>query len=139
MSDAIGGFQRHGSEVVAEEVPAYDSLDGPSEASFSGLGLSNEEKARIVRETAAPGVRLGDIARRHGIPVRRLSEWRKQALCGELFTVERPFAAVEVEEAPGRGNAGTVGIEFDGVTVRLDGTSEATRIAEIVSVLRVLR
>ena len=48
------------------------------------------------------------------------------------------FAAIEVE-APPPGSVGSVSIEARGVTVRVDGDIDTSRIAEIASALRTLR
>jgi transposase len=41
-------------------------------------------KARIVAESFAPGARVVDVARRHGVVAHQLSDWRKQARDGIL-------------------------------------------------------
>ena len=40
---------------------------------------SAEEKARIVGETRTPGVRVADVARRHGVSRALLYTWRREA------------------------------------------------------------
>lgn len=41
-------------------------------------------KARIVAESFAPGARVVDVARRHGVVAHQLSDWRRQARDGIL-------------------------------------------------------
>ena len=41
-------------------------------------------KARIVAESFQPGVRVVDVARRHGVVSHQLSDWRRQAREGLL-------------------------------------------------------
>ena len=41
-------------------------------------------KARIVAESFQPGVRVVDVARRHGVVAHRLSDWRRRAREGLL-------------------------------------------------------
>lgn len=41
-------------------------------------------KARIVAESFQPGVRVVDVARRHGVVAHQLSDWRRQAREGLL-------------------------------------------------------
>jgi transposase len=38
-----------------------------------------EEKARLLSETAAPGARVSQVARRHGVCASLLHRWRRQA------------------------------------------------------------
>jgi transposase len=42
-------------------------------------------KARIVAESFQPGVRVVDVARRHGVVAHQLSDWRRQAREGLLM------------------------------------------------------
>lgn len=42
-------------------------------------------KARIVAESLQPGVRVVDVARRHGVVAHQLSDWRRQAREGLLM------------------------------------------------------
>ena len=44
----------------------------------------DEVKARIVAESFQPGVRVVDIARRHGLVAHQLSDWRRRARQGKL-------------------------------------------------------
>ena len=47
---------------------------------------STEEKLRIVAETEAVGVRIGDVAARHDVYPSLLSTWRRQVREGRLGT-----------------------------------------------------
>ena len=104
---------------------------------------SEEEKARVVRESFGPGKRVGEVARRYGISRWRLSTWRSAARQGEFevgsSAAPAGFAALEVDSATSPGLMGSVVIESREVTVRLDGAIDASRVAEIASALRGLR
>ena len=52
-----------------------------------------EVKARIVAESFQPGVRVVDVARRHGLAAHQLSDWRRHArqgllVCGSALKVD---------------------------------------------------
>jgi transposase len=66
---------------------------------------SQGDKARIVAESLLPGVRVADVARRHGVTRWQVYDWRKQFRSGRLALPESAasepaFAAVMVEDAP---------------------------------------
>ena len=94
---------------------------------------------------------MEEVAERYGVPMRRLSYWRKLARKGELAVppaapgeegfaaVEVESAAVEVESAAAPAHVGSVSIEARGVTVRLDGDVSTVRITAIASALRAIR
>ncbi len=105
---------------------------------------SDEEKGWIVQESFESGTTVEEVAERHGVPMRRLSYWRKLARRGELAVPpaapgEGGFAAVEVESAAAPAHVGSVSIEARGVTVRLDGDVSTVRITAIASALRAIR
>ncbi len=61
-----------------------------------------EEKARIVAESAAPGVNISEVARRNGVNRGLLTVWRREAgVVAEAIPVQTPlFVPVTmVEEA----------------------------------------
>lgn len=109
---------------------------------------SEAVKARIVVESFAPGARVIDVARRHGVAPRRVTAWRRDARKGRLaLPVEdaAPFAALVVDEPPAAAPAPSppsprvIEIEAGGVVVRLAGEVSAARVAEIAAALRSCR
>jgi transposase len=97
-------------------------------------------KARIVAESFAAGIRVADVARRHGVAPQQLTTWRRQARRGTLaLPVESPidFAALVLDEPPALPSVSApIEIEVGGVTVRLAGDCPAARVAEIAIALR---
>ena len=111
----------------------------------------DEVKAQIVAESLKPGVTVNAVAARYGLRANHLSEWRGRARDGKLVLPAMEdddfcFAplvlsdghAVSVPAQPerlGQSEAqplGPIEITVGQVTIRLDGATTATRIAEIV-------
>ena len=107
----------------------------------------DEVKARIVAETFAPGARVADVARRHGLRPQHLSTWRRLARQGKLVLPadDGPvFAPLLLEEAvsaasPRAEREGSIELEVGDVMVRLPVDSAADRIASIAAALRAAR
>ena len=111
----------------------------------------DEVKAQIVAESMKPGVTVNAVAARYGLRVNHLSEWRGRARDGKLVLPAMEddgfcFAPVLLSDGhaapapvrsalPGKSEArplGSIEIAVGQVTIRLDCTTTATRIAEIV-------
>ena len=106
-----------------------------------------EVKARIVAESFRAGVRVVDVARRHGVIAHQLSDWRRQARQGLVALpedaaegLEAAFVplAVELEVAATRTDAavGTITIEIGDVVLQVPGDVPAERAAALVRALR---
>lgn len=106
----------------------------------------DEVKARIVAETLLPGATVNDVARKYDLRPNHLSAWRRMARDGDLVLpapdAEAEFAPLVLfDVAPVQPIkdmvAATAAIEImaGAVVVRLDGTTPAPRIAEIVRAL----
>ncbi len=105
-------------------------------------------KARIVAESFRPGVRVVDVARRHGVLAHQLSDWRRHARQGLLALpedamegLEAAFVPVTVEPDPVAasepgGSAGAITIEIGDVVLRVPGDVPAERAAALVRALR---
>ncbi|MGF6862670.1 transposase [Roseovarius sp. MBR-79] len=111
----------------------------------------DEIKARIVAESLKPGATVNSVAARYGLRANHLSEWRSRARDGRLvlpadadgfcfapIMLSDGGAAAPVpvlSEQPGKSKAppsASIEIALGQVTIRLDGATTATRIAEIV-------
>lgn len=107
-----------------------------------------EVKARIVAESFRSGVRVVDVARRHGVLAHQLSDWRRHARQGLLALpedamegLEAAFVPVTVEPDPVTasepgGSAGAITIEIGDVVLRVPGDVPAERAAALVRALR---
>jgi transposase len=105
-------------------------------------------KARIVAETLEPGVRVSDVARRHGVQPQQVTAWRRLARQGKLvipadgevefatLMVEAPETAPETVVETVVERAATVEIDADGVVIRLPADASAERIGAIARALR---
>jgi len=61
---------------------------------------SREDKARIVEDTLAPGAKVSEVARRHGISPSLVFTWRRQSRANqEPAPVVPRFAAVRIADA----------------------------------------
>lgn len=113
-------------------------------------------KARIVAETLADGVTVNAVAQRYDIRPNHLSEWRRLAREGKLvlpaLADEPGFSPLVVRDegntdpasvkaALGEPQQARQSIEMicGDVTLRLDATTPAARIAELASALRATR
>jgi transposase len=101
----------------------------------------DDEKARIVMESFAPGARVGDVARRNRMTPQQLSTWRGLARKGKLALpaapeTEQGFAVVELDEGSAAASD-RIEIDAGGLTVRLAPATPATRIAEIIAEIAV--
>lgn len=106
-------------------------------------------KAQIVAETLVVGATVNAVARRHGMRPNHLSEWRRLARDGKLAlpalretvpVVEPEFAPLVVRDEPKCKAAPvpvptTLDIICGGAVMRLDATTPADRIAQIIRAL----
>ncbi|MFC7706495.1 transposase [Plastorhodobacter daqingensis] len=69
----------------------YSVISGPT----GRRQWPDEVKARIVAESFVPGVRVGDVARRHGVLPSQLTTWRRMAKDGHLTL---PWESVGLSE-----------------------------------------
>ena len=113
---------------------------------------SREDKARIIEETLAPGAKVSEVARRHGISGSLVFTWRRQSRANQEGAPVVPrFAAVQIADAsteaansrggeqPRAGSGGRSGlIEIQlggGRRVRVDASVDAAALARVLDVL----
>ena len=101
---------------------------------------SDEEKARIAAESLLPGVRVADVARRHGTTRWQVYDWRKRLRDGRLALPQSVasapgFAALVVEEPTGHAPAG-IEIVMGDVVVRAAPGIDADHLSRVIRAVR---
>ena len=107
---------------------------------------SDAEKARIVAESLVPGVKVADVARRHGTTRWQVYDWRRRARKGRLApsaetTPSAAFAAVGVEEAQPGPAVRRSGIEVvvGDVVIRAAPDAAEGHLARVIRAARAAR
>jgi len=121
---------------------------------FTGTGRrrdwSDDDKARIVAESYAPGASVSEVARRHALSPQQLFGWRRllrrapepvpmfvpavvDATRSEPETVRQP--TTRRRRAVARPSGG-IEIEIDGVVVRVGTGASPKTIAAVLSALK---
>lgn len=104
-------------------------------------------KAKIVAESMEAGVRISDVARRHGARASQVHGWRKDAREGKLAlaaeSASLTFAPIVLAEPKIRAprpasstEANAIEIEAAGVAVRIRGAVDINLVEAIVRALR---
>src|ERR1700739_742948 len=111
--------------------------------------FSDDDKARIVEETLAPGAVVSAVARRHGLSPQQLFGWRRQArqsAAGAEDEAPKFFPAVVGNGSPasiaaGRRRkrlrhvdqiSGLIEVAIAGMTVRIGRGAEAKTVAAVL-------
>lgn len=123
-------------------IDRLDVLEGPS----GRRTWPDDVKARVVLESYAPGTKVCDVARRHGMALQHLSAWRGLAKKGKLalpmpddgedlfVPIEiLPEAALPSETPPA---SGMIEIEAGGAIVRVPLDTDAARVADLARALQ---
>lgn len=106
---------------------------------------SEEEKARIVAETLAPGARVADVARRHGVGRSLIYVWRRaRGHARRRGNVPGlvPVVVTELDGGPSvpggtTGRAGSIEIALPaGIRVTLHGPVDRQALAAVLAALR---
>ena len=103
---------------------------------------SDEAKGRMVALTLVPGVTVNEVARRHGLKANHLSSWRTLARQGRLVVPEvagaefsEPMVVTQSVDMPVA--TSSIDVIIGPVTVRLDASTAAAWVAELVMALQV--
>lgn len=136
---------QHLLETNDRGLTRLDVLEGPT----GRRSWTPEKKASIVAESFAPGARVGDVARRHGLTPQHLTSWRRLAREGKIVLPAEEmvgFAPIVVDdergdptELPPSQVPVPIEIEMDGLMVRVPADTATDRLAEIVAALRATR
>jgi transposase len=109
---------------------------------------STADKLRIVAETHEPGVRVCDVAARHGLCQSLVFAWRRQVREGLLAEpgmpvfmpvqmLEAPAPATQSQPAPARQSASLIEIELgDGRQVRVGRDVNQAALRRVLAALR---
>ena len=100
---------------------------------------STKEKARIAAESLLPGVRVADVARRHGVTRWQVYDWRRRARGGRLALMDETaaFAAVIVEETPTLAAAdAAIEIMIGDVVIRVGRDADESRLSRVIRAVR---
>lgn len=113
---------------------------------------SEGERARIAAESLVPGMRVADVARRHGVTRWQVYDWRKKLTAGVLAlpaeTAKEPmFAALVVEPKPSRPSRrpkkrgsttrpGKIELVVDGVTLRVSADIDDAQLTRTIRAIR---
>lgn len=106
---------------------------------------SEEEKARIVAESADPDANISEVARRNGVSRGLLTVWRRQARAA--CSAAPAFAQLRIEGArsiTAEADAGVYGvakieIEFADARVRVPLGADAATLRNVFAALRTAR
>ena len=111
---------------------------------------SREDKARIIEETLAPGAKVSEIARRHGISASLVFTWRRQSRANHVpqrwrrvlppyespRTPETAVSTTSEQPRAAGGRNGLIEISLGGGRrVRVDASVDAAALARVLDVL----
>ena len=105
---------------------------------------SPAERARIAAESFLPGVRVADVARKHGTTRWQVYDWRKRLRDGRLSlpeeVAEQPrFARLLIEAPeppPGPAAGPCIEIEVCGIVIRAGAEADEAHLARVIRAAR---
>jgi len=129
-------------------------LDGSAEGGVSRLEViegptgrrrrSRTERAQIAAESMIPGVRVADVARKHGTTRWQIYDWRKQLRKGNLALPERlavlpTFAALVVEDPEPRQpppSGACIEVVVGGIVIRAAQDADEAHLSRVIRAAR---
>jgi transposase len=108
---------------------------------------SRTERAQVAAESFLPGVRVADVARKHGTTRWQIYDWRKRLRDGRLSLPEQVAALpafaevmVEVPEAPSLGpsvqGCRCIEVEIAGIVIRAGADADEAHLARVIRAAR---
>ena len=101
---------------------------------------TDEQKARIVAESFAPGAVVAEVARRHEIMPQHLTTWRAAARRGELVLPaddDLAFAPVVLSDAlQVRDGGGSLEVRIGDAAIRVDRGSDLGLLRDVIQALK---
>lgn len=132
----------HRMEVPSRKgVSRIEVLDGPT----GRRRWPDDVKARIVAESLLPGARVCDVAQKHGMIARHLSQWRGLARKGKLvlsgddgpaFVPLMLEPVAEPEPVVAMVEGGVVKIEIAGAVLHVASDCSPDRVAALAAALK---
>lgn len=118
----------------------------------SGRRLRSEaERARIAAESLVPGVKVADVARRHGVTRWQVYDWRRKLRSGALAVpaeaIQEPVFAALVVEHPepsppkpskdhGETRPSRIELVVDGVVLRVRSDVDEDHLTRMIRAIR---
>jgi transposase len=113
------------------------------------VGVSVDDKARIIAETLEPNAIISEVARRYGLRPQQVFAWRRaarQPTASESLFVPAVIAAPLPEPVAPRPerprkrmavrDAGVIELEIDGVAMRVGRGADAKTVAAVIRALK---
>ena len=103
--------------------------------------FSDDDKARIIEETLAPGAITSHVARRHGLTPQQVFTWRREARERAKESSAVCFAPVVMAAPPvpdTKTGAARIEIVIGAATVRVPPGVDAAALKMVVSVIKAL-
>lgn len=97
-----------------------------------------DEKSRIIAESFSPGVNVSDLARRNGVSIGLLHQWRRAARTRPVALDQTfvPLLAIRGEDGPKGGGDATIEIETSSGRIRVVGAVDLAALRVAIASMR---